>query len=455
MRKSTIITTAFALVLIPAALCAQQGGARIPATLTLEEALGIARENNPAYRKTLNDIGVAAAGVRAGWGRFLPSASSSMSWGGSQSTNYTTTDVFGQPLSEPQGITTRGSNVSQNVSLGFTLFDGGRMFRDYARARASERQTEAVVRAQMVTVEANVTRQYYAAKRSDLLASVEQRNLASARDRLDRTEQLFRLAGSTQVDLLGARRDVVQAEQRLADAESEAHKARLQLQETLGVSGSFEFQLTGDLPAAFDPATLNADAIVAQAVGSSPAVLQSQAAAEQARQSAASARGSRWPTVNGSVGYGRSGSERGYGAIGDINPRNRSFSFGVSFSYPIFQRFGTSQQIAQAEASADDAAQDLRQARLQAERETRAALVDLEKAFRGLRTAEEVAGIVAQRLELAEELFRTGAASMNFQQLQLMVEDNANAQRQVVEARVAFVNARVQLEQILGAPLGR
>ncbi|SVA98401.1 uncharacterized protein METZ01_LOCUS151255, partial [marine metagenome] len=56
----------------------------VPSLLSLEEALEIARANNPGYRQVRNDIELADWGVRQAYGSLLPSASASggTSWQG-------------------------------------------------------------------------------------------------------------------------------------------------------------------------------------------------------------------------------------------------------------------------------------------------------------------------------------------------------------------------------------
>lgn len=54
------------------AQAARAAAQEVPARLTLEDALRIAQQRNPAYRQALNDVDVAAAEERAGWGEFLP-----------------------------------------------------------------------------------------------------------------------------------------------------------------------------------------------------------------------------------------------------------------------------------------------------------------------------------------------------------------------------------------------
>jgi len=454
MRSRPFLAAGLAVAFsFPVGAAAQQAP-RIPATLTLADAIRIARENNPEYRKSQNDLGVASSEVRTGWAAFLPSLNASLGSNLSAATTYTAFDEFGRPVSEPRAVTTETSSASQSISTSFTLFNG-RLFPDMARARASERRTQASVHFQAVSIDANVTRQYYAVRQREMQADVERRNLATRRDRLSRTEQSFRLAASSQVDLLGAQQDVITAERALADAESETRKSMLQLQEVLGVEGTIQFELAGDLPEVFDPSTLDVARLVQQALASNPTILQSEASYDVARKQVSAARSGRWPTITGGASYSRSASERGFGGFGELNPQNSSRGMNLSVSLPLFSRFQTSHQIAQAEAAADDAQQDIRRTRLQIERETRAAIVDLEKAFRGLRAAEEVARIAALRLELAEERYRTGAQDMGFIQLQQVVDANAIAQRGVVDARFAFLTARVALEEKLGAPLNR
>lgn len=445
-------TLAAALICVVAAPAAAYGQEDVPATLTLADAIRVARQYGPDYRKAVNDLDVASAAVRQSWGAFLPNLNTSLSFNGNSRTTVTGDDDFGRPVKLPDPITFEGSSASQGVTLGFTLFDGGRMFRDLSAAKAGEREAEALTAATIASLDAAVTRAFYQALRTDLLAEVERRNLAAARDRLARTEQSFRIAGASQVDLLEAQRSVINAEQQLLAAETDAHKARLSLRQTIGLEADVTFELAGDTPEVFDPSTLDAAALVAQAQSSSPAVRRSAAAHAAARSRAGAARGSRWPSITGSFGYSRSVSQSGFGAFGEVNPLNHGYGFSISVSLPVFTRFQTSYQIASADAQAEDAAEDLRNARLIAERDVRSGLADLEQAYRRLRANEEIADLSTLQVELAEEQFRMG--SLTFVQFQQMIDNNSNAQRQVVEARFVFLTARVALEELLGTRIG-
>jgi outer membrane protein len=426
----------------------------VPAVLTLEDALRIARQNNPTYRQALNDANVAAIGVKQGWAAFLPSLSTSAGFNLSSNTSGTGEGDFGQPVENPDPITFRSSSASQGANLNFTFFDGGSMFRRLSEARARERATDAQILGAASTIDGQVTRDFYAARRTRLLVDVELRNLATARTRFEDTQQRFRIAAADQVDLLDAEQSVIRVEQQLASAEANAATTLLTLRQTLGIDPGIEFELADVLPEVFDPSTLNAEQLVALAIERSPAVAQNRASLEAQRYAVSAARGSRWPTISGGFGYSRSTSETGYGAFGNFNPNSRyGWGFNLNVSLPIFQRFQTTSQIAQAEAQREDAEYSLRGAQIEVEKIVREQLIELERLYRNFETQQRLASLSEQQVTLAEEQYRLGAR--DFLQFQTIVDNNAEAQRQVVQARFDFVNALITLDQTLGAPVER
>lgn len=425
----------------------------VPARLTLDDALRLAELHNPSLRKAANDARVAEWNVRQAWAAFLPDLRSSLSFSAGRSTRFIGEDDFGRPVESPTSLTTESSSASQGLTAGVTLFDGGANLRTLGARRSEARAADAGIRAQAVTVAAQVERAFYQALRAQRNIALEEQLLASARDRQERSEALLRLAASDQVDVLGARADVASQRQRLEQARGDAARARLALLRAVGVEGAGDFELAGDLPAVFDPAAVDVAALAASALAGSPVLQQRLAQAEAAARRASAARGSRLPTVSLNGSYGRSTSTTGYGAVGDFNPRNSAASLGFTLSLPLFNRFGTSAQIAQAAAAAEDAAEDVRAARLELETQVRSAHVDLVNAYRSLELAEESAQLSRDRLELAQEKFRLGAIS--FTELQNVTDRTAQAERSALDARFSFISARIGLEETLGRRLER
>jgi outer membrane protein len=445
--RTTSLAT-LALLLIAAAGEAQQVSGR----LSLDDALRLAHDHNPAFQRARNDLDVAGNGIRAAWAAaFLPSLNTSMSFSGTRNTAVTGLDPFGQLVRMPDPVTSRGSTASQNVSTQFTLFDGFGSFRQIGAQRALYEATEAQVAAQQLQLVAQVSREYFQAVRTQRFIALEETLLASASDRLAREEELMRVAARNRVDVLGARADVAQAEQNLHRARGESDKARLSLAVTIGLEPTAELTVDTVLPRVFDPGDVEPAVLVARALASHPAVHQREAALQAARHRAGAARGRRLPSVTANAGYGRSVNERGYGAFGELNPLNYGFNFGMTVSMPLFSRFQTANAVAEASAAVHDAEHDVRAARLTVERDVRAGLIDLENAYRSLQLAEQRAALSRERQDLTQEQYRLGGVTFN--DLQNVIDRTADAERQALDARFNFINARLNLEEKLGARL--
>ncbi|MGQ0814226.1 MAG: TolC family protein [Gemmatimonadota bacterium] len=419
--------------------------------LTVEDAVRLARDNNPAFRRVLNDAFVADAEVRRSVGALLPSLNARLDFSGFSSSRVTGEDDYGQPVRLPSAIDFKGSSAQQGVSLGMTLFDGGASLRGIGAARAASDAIDARIRAEAARLTGEVTRQYYAALRAARLIAVEKQLLASAQERLERTERLLSVAGSSPVDVLGARAEVASQEQQVARAENEARKQALLLKETMGLPGDVDFELASDLPTVIDPASISRDAVLSSALANNPTIHQADAVVRAAGHRLSAASAARFPSVSASAGFGRSMSLSSYDALFEMNPQNHAFSFGISASVPLFNNFRTSLQIAQAHSAESDAQEDARETRLRVERQMRSALFDLENSYKLLQLAERKAELSRERLDLAQEQYRNGA--MSFTELQNVIDRTAAAEREVVDARFGYATARTFLEEYSGVSL--
>ncbi len=419
--------------------------------LSIDDAVKLARENNPSFQKTLNDVEVAEADVRQRWGSFLPSVSADLRFSGFNSSRLTGEDDYGQPVRLPDALDIKGSSAQQGVGLSMTLFDGGGVVRELNAARAQVAVSNARIHGDLLRLVGDVTRQYYRALRASKLIELEIQLLGSARERLSRTEQLLRVAGSSPVDVLGARAEVASQEQAVARAEGDAGKEMLLLSEMMGMTEDGGMTLTSDLPAPFDPSILSLADLVGRAVNSSPDVVAAHANVRAADQQAGAARARRLPSITANAGYGRSMSLSSYDALFEMDPQNRSFNFGIGVSVPLFDGFQRSASVARADATRDDARHDQRLAVLRAERQVRSAYIDVTNAHKLLGLAERKAAISRERLELAQEQYRNGA--MSFTDLQTVIDRTGAAEREVVDARAQYASNLSLLEQYVGGSL--
>jgi outer membrane protein TolC len=417
-----------------------------PHPLTLEEARQIAAEKNPRYREAKNDVATARAGERMGVMAFLPELRLSLGSGGYLSRVLTGEDEFGKPVRRDDPLNLTGSSSSQQISLGsITLFDGGARYRGLKAARADADATDAAVVLGATTLEAELTRRYYDAKRKGELIRLEEELLKSAEARQAATERLLRIASASPVDLLGAEVAVAEQGRVLESARGESRKAMLALAEEMGVSDAPEWELTSEPPPVLDPTTLDADSLAESALSSSPLLAQLQARAVAGEQRSRAAGATRWPTVNAQANFGRSIGTEGYGSFFDPNPLNQSMSFGLSVSVPVFTGYRTTYAVTTARVAALNAREEVHAARLTLEREVRGALIDLENAYRSVQLAERGRDLARRRLELANQQFRIGA--LKYVDLESVIEQAARAERDAVNARYDFAAARATLEE--------
>jgi outer membrane protein len=445
--KGCLVLCASVAISLSGGLVAQD----VPQQLTLEDAISLAREWNPAYRRTIAQADVSGADVLAATGRFLPTLNASVDFTGTRSTVATGQDDFGGNIELSESRTIERSYSSQGLSSQITLFDGFQNLNGLRSARAGADAAQWGVDAQAAVLDAEVKRQFYAAIRLQQLIAIEERLLDSRIEELDATERLFRVAAREQVDVLGAQVEVARQEQSLESAQGEARKSLLVLAEVIGLGGGAEFQVAGDFPAEFDPADLDSEALVQQILATNPRMRQAEASATQADFAASQARGLRWPTLSAGAGFSRSVGQEGYSGLFDLNPQDRAFRFDLSLSLPIFTRFNTAQSIAQANANREASHENAREMGLQLEREVRAALIDLQNTHRQLQLAERSAELGRQRLDMAQEQYQLGSRS--FTELQQIVNVSANDERNALAARLNYVNAVIGLEQVMGRPV--
>jgi outer membrane protein len=426
-------------------------GQEVPRTLTLQDALALARQRNPAFRKVVAQADATGADVRAATGSFLPDLNARLDFQASKSTVATGQDDFGGNIELPESRTIERSYSSQGLSSQLTLFDGLQNLNGLKSARAGAQAAQWSVDAQATILDGEVKRRFYQVIQWQRRIAIEERLLLARNDELLATDRLFQVAAREQVDVLGAQVEVARQEQNLESARGEVRKALLVLAEAIGHEEGADFQLVGDFPEVFDPGTLDADAVVDRVLQWNPRLQQAAASAAQASHAADRARGLRWPTITASASFSRNVGQDGYGGMFQLDPRDRSFGIGFGVSLPLFTRFSTSQAIAQADASREVETETLRETRLQLQREARSALIDVQNSYRQLELAERTAELGRQRLAMAQEQYQLGSRS--FTELQQIVNTSANDERSALAARLNYVNAVIGLEELVGGPL--
>jgi len=423
-------------------------GQELP-SLTLEEALERAGEHNPDYRMAQNDLELSRTSRKQAWGAFLPGLDLSAGTGLSFNRQLVSVDEFGQPVENPFTEWQTSSSSYQNLGGSLTLFQGGQRFHQLAMEDARARARNAAVTTRFRTLRGEVVRTYYRALNQEALLAVEEELLEGRRRDLELTERMFELAGATRVEVLAAELNVQRQEQRIQQIQAQLDQALLTLRRVIGDPELEHFRLSQEPPTPFDPSGLDEDALVERALLASPQVLEQEAQLEAGRAQARYARGSRWPSIRLSFGVNQRTFDRGEGALFRPFPdQSRYGSTSLSLSIPLFSRFQNEAQIAEAQVALDNTRETLRKTRLQAEENVRSRLISLRTAHQGYEIALRSREIAQERLELAQQQYRQG--SRTFSELQRDIEDAASAEREVINQLFGFLEARVNLEEVVG-----
>jgi len=472
----------------------------IQGTLTLDQALDLARRHNPAYLQTANDAGPADWAFRESLGSFLPSLSS---------------DISGQYLAPG----TPSFGIFDAGDLGLAVTDyyfssyalrldynlSGSTFFNLASARATQNATSARIKAAEFDLESTVTAQYLIALRARDGVAVAQRQLERAMENLELAQARVEVGAATPTDGKQAEVEKGRAEVALLEAESLYRTEKLGLLEQVGVRAGGEMELASEFQV-FDP-SWSREALVSRAMERHPSLraYQAQESAGNAQvrqawsryfpnvyfsarwsgnareigdesylldQAQGSIQGQRnscetWNQISAGLsqpleGYPRDCSQYVFNdsirsavlARNSVFPfdfRKQPLSISLQLSLPIFQGFTRQRQVAEAKAAASDARYNLRAEELRIERAVTQAFDELMTAVQVVEIESRNREVAQEQLTLAQERYRLGAAP--FLELLEAQSSVAEAERDYLNAKYRFHGAIWALEAAVGERL--
>lgn len=488
---------AAALVLL--ALAATALVAQEPRELSLEEAIRLAKNNNPNFQSTVNDRDAADWQVRQAYANLLPSASLSGSMGYQESGRQN----FGTGVD----LGVAGTDwYSSSYRLGFSWNFSGQSIFGIGAARASQRATEAGITAAEFNLEQTVTLQYMTALRARDGADV-------ARDTYERAQQNFEIVNTRVETGFAAGTEGYQAEVDMGRAEVQLlqaerlYRAELQrLQEQMGVPMGLEVDLVSAFPI-FEP-MWERDALIDDAIRAHPSLRAARARQSSSRAQVRSARSSYMPSVSVSTslfGYTNQALNEGFvvnqvrgsfqsamenceqlNAISaglttplpdyprdcqsryaftpqdsinalssnDVFPfdfTKSPMSVSLSVSIPLFNGFSRQVQVEQAVAQSKDAANNVRAAELQLRTAVTQSLDNVESAYRQVEIETRNRELAEMQLVTARERYQAGNTSI----LELMDAQTSlsTAERDYLNAVYTFHQSLTALEAATGRSL--
>lgn len=499
-----------AFLLHPGGAKAQDGERALPAVrrLSLDEAIGLARRNNPSFQAVRNDEHAADWRVRSAYGALLPSASvsSTLSWQGSGEQRFGGTLTSGDV-----GLGRQPSFLLSSYSAGLSHELTWGKVKEPGRAKADRKATRARIASAENDLTLQVTREYLALLRAREALELAAQRLERARQNLRLAEARREVGDVTALDARQAEVTVGRAEVALVRARNEMETAELRLVRRLGVEVADSIVPTTE-PEVFEPGW-DREALVARAMGSNPGLRALRAGESAAGYGVAIARSAYYPSVflrAGLSGFTREATETGLlvdraldqaesnavsrrnqcEALNEIFRRladplptqdcgefsltdeerseirsavrasNDAFPFdftdlppelSLTVSIPVFQGLSRQRQLEEAQVARDDARYQRREEELRLRAEIGAALGSVRSAYEAVTLEERNRAVAEEQLRLARERYRLGGVS--FIDLVEAETLRAEADQAYLNATYTFHEAVAGLEALVGQSL--
>lgn len=171
--------------------------------LSLQDAIGIALQNNYDIKLVNNDVAIAKNNVNLGNAGILPVAVGSFSTGGSRQNTVQTQSTGTQRVTDGA----RSTNMSYGVGLDWTIFDGFKMFANYDRLKALEQQGQINLKAQILTTVSSVITGYYNLAKQQQLVLASDSAMDVSDLRLKIANNKLELGRGSKLDVLSAKVD--------------------------------------------------------------------------------------------------------------------------------------------------------------------------------------------------------------------------------------------------------
>ncbi|MDX1646860.1 MAG: TolC family protein [Longimicrobiales bacterium] len=477
-----------------------RGLQQVPSSLSLEEAIRTARENNPELARARNDEIVADWSVREAYGQLLPSASFStgVSWQGSGETQ-----IAGQVTLADLGFVDQPSYYGSSYTLGLNYSLSWATLLGPKQQKASRRVTLAQVENTDLSVVTRVTGGYIDVWRQQEAVRIAQVQLENAQLNLRLAQGQLEVGQVTPIDVGQAEVQVGRAEVALLQARNALTTSRMRLLQLMGVPVEQEFAVS--TPFELSPPTWEAEELVARALEDNPEARTLRNEADLRSVGVSSAWSSYLPTL--SLGAGWSGFTREassvdfqiaqaqrqvasqiaqcirtndlYARLADPLPpmdcgaiaftdaqraaiisANDQFPtdfvrspprVSLTVSIPIFQGFTRQRALEQARVTRADVRETVRELELTIRADVAIGLENARTAYQSAQLEERNRALAEQQLLLARERYQVGAITF----VELIDAQTVFAQAEVdlAQAVYAYHDAVTNLEALVGASL--
>ncbi|TDW51563.1 outer membrane protein TolC [Flavobacterium sp. 270] len=394
--------------------------------LTIEDAMKIALENNFDIKIAKNNSTISETNVTIGNAGMLPTATASVTDNNSiQNSSQTRQDGTSTTLNNA-----KNNNLNYGVSLGWTVFDGMRMFARLDQLKELQKLGDAQLKSTILAKIGQVNSAYYDLVQQQQQLSALDTTIVISNQRLTLAKNRFSIGKASKLEVLNAQVDLNSDQVALLRQKESYANAKILLNQYLARDPQINFKVS-DL-VAVDNKLVLAD-LLSLAQKQNP-VLESQVINKRiAELQLKQVKADRYPTLRLTSGYNFAESESSLGFTSSTSARG--FNYGFNATLNIFDGFNQhrNEKVAKLQIENTQIAIDQQNLILNTQLNTafqtyltNLELIDLE---------EDNEAIAKQNLEITLDKFRIGT---------ITTIDFRTAQLNYVNAKVRYSNAQYE-----------
>jgi outer membrane protein len=430
MAGRTLTATAGALALLMAGAVAARAQ---EATVTLQQALDMARRVNPSIIQAQGSVDNAGAGKLQAMGAWLPSISANSGYSAQPGRPYYNTTIG-------DTVTPTSKSMSGSVSASLQIFDGFRRLAENRSASADQTSAQAALLNQEFQIALQTKQAFYTALATDELVRVSERSIQRAEEQLRMSRDKLAAGSAIRSDTLQALVELGNARLQLLQAQTGRSTAEANLARLIGVDGSVRAAADSSL---LQPAVLDTVELRTEAVAQSPSVLQADAAVKVAEASVAVARAAYFPTLSASYSRSLSGPA--------LNTLDGTWSARLSLSWSIFNGFSREAGVTRSVTSRTTARAQADDARRAVHAQLTQYLASLASAEQSVAIAQASVAAATEGLRVQQERYGLGMATIVDVLTSQISLDQAEVA--IVQARFDYLVAKAQIEALVGREL--
>lgn len=416
---------------------AQEAPAVMPEklALTIPEAIELAWKNNITSIRQQDALLQAEARRREARSTYLPSLSLSAGY-----SRFNTEQVY--ILNDE--LFSSSDSWSMNLQLRQPIFDGFNYLHTPRSRSASVQSSEQQLRATRQGVAFDAKRLAYDLLKAQKLAEVQQRAVERSQEQLETSNARYELGSASMSDFLKAKVQLGRDSLTLISRENDVDIKRATLNDFLGLPVHRRTEI--DVELTFDPHPLPDDAALAAAVETHPDVLSARYAHRAASHDVGSARSAMWPSLSAFAQYNfRSGR---FPESTDEVWESDNHTVGLSLDWTIFSGYATSSRVRQARIASHTSEEEVAQARRTVSLSVTTSSLRVREAQKRLSVAEDQVESATEDLNIAQEKYNLGAATI----LDILTAQVALSEAETERIQAAYDHylATADLERSMG-----